>query len=184
MDFLNIEPELLKSYYDEVNVCDKARDQCEILKYKNIKNIIIPIEQVYVKDIIRKWKNSSFIGLPSNLEKLVDSLKSLEKQLYQYESEYIILIQARGHYTYINEEDAGAIQIVACFSPSEIDIEYFSQVASFFNVIKTCSLSCVTITQLRFKWQFDREIRNSFFKEYLLACGTTSRYWPFYGWTQ
>ena len=185
MDFLTIDSELLKTYHDEVKAYDRFTygDQCEILKFKNIKNIIIPIEQVYVKDVIRKWKRSSYIGLPSNLEKIVDSVKSLEKQLFQFESEYIILIQASGYYTYMNHEDAGAIHIIACFSPSELNIEYFPEVISFYDVIKSYSLSFVTITELILKWQFYKEIKNSLFNQYLLTCGTASCHWPFYGWT-
>ena len=43
MDFNSIEKGLLRTYFDEVNTCDRTKNQTEHLKYQNIKNIIIPV---------------------------------------------------------------------------------------------------------------------------------------------
>ena len=78
----------------------------------------------------------------------------------------------------------GAVQIIASFIVSGINLISLPQVQTLFTVLSAFPDNKGLHTQLTNKWEFCKEIYEVFFNSELLICGGSTEHWPFYGWSQ
>ena len=151
-------------------------------KYASTRNVIIPLEQHIINNVLSRWRNPLHQYIPEVGRIISDALFNLDRFLYSHESEYIILIHRSGLYCDM-EKNLGAIQLIACFNPEGLELYTFNEMKVFFDTMRLVNTGNILEFDILDKIEFEHELHRASFCSELLSKGGTELNWPFYGWS-
>ena len=167
-------------FEDKTSDMEKEGVSCELFKYKNTRNIIIPIDHKWIGDLFIRWGNVFYDKISNELVLFTEALFRLQQFFYSHMVEYIIVVYQSGPYT---NKGLGAVQVIASFNPEGLDLYNFNEMRIFFSVLRQVNTGIPLEFEICEKTDFALEIKHALDFGQILCKGGSSVHWPFYGWS-